>query len=210
MWSTTTGPRSLAGAEAELLRGAIGVMVDHLVDEMRNGAEPICYAIDWFDQWDAEQRLWLLEQVTVALFGSQNPPEPSAMLDATCDAVFHEIIELVDGEIGEDAASIKQSWRSSVIDALTEQTDRQPDVRADSCEQKTWRRLITQVADAILGVRLYQSAESHRDVEPERAKDFLLRRGLPADYLQKIPPVVNTDRAQLAIDRIQSIVFKEL
>ena len=81
-WPTTTGLRNLGGAEADLVRGAIGMMVDTHVAEMRENAEPCAYGVDWFDQWDAPQRLWLLEQVTSAFFGNTRIESQAAIFDA--------------------------------------------------------------------------------------------------------------------------------
>ena len=78
-WPTTSGMRNLAGAEAELVRGAIGMMVDTLVTEMRGEDAPGATGIEWFDQWDCRQRLWLLECVTSAFFGAETIESKAAI-----------------------------------------------------------------------------------------------------------------------------------
>lgn len=207
MWSTTSGPRRLVGDERRLLLGVIGVMVDHLVDELRNDASQIVYGIDWFDQWDPEQRLWLLEQIVHALFGPGEPPESAAILDSTVDAIFCELDELIEWEIRESSQAVTRSWRDATLGAWAAQTNRRPELVASSDDGARWKITTTQISSALLGVRVYQQAESLRDVEPQRLAKFLRDKGLPSDYLERAPPVIRIDRAQLAIDRIQKEVF---
>ncbi|QDV81092.1 hypothetical protein [Planctomycetes bacterium TBK1r] len=207
-WPTTRGMRNLIGAEADLVRGAIGMMTDHLVAELRDGEPPWTYAVDWFDQWDGDQRLWLLERVTAALLGAKIIEPSAAMFDATVDAIFHEVNDLVEIEIDHGSADdSERSWRQSVIDALQCQTDRPTTIAADSLDQQAWQTTITQIADAILGIRLYQRAEYFRDADYEKTASFLRDRGLPDDYLTQIPPLRTIDQTQWSIDRIQAYVF---
>lgn len=206
-WPTTSGERNLIGAEANLMRGAIGMMVDALVAEARDESGPVVYGVSWFDQWDVEQRLWLLEHVTGALFGSLRV-EPAAMFDATVDAVLFEVLELIEIEIEDfDGPLGKSSWRQSVVDAFACQQGRVPEIEIRSRDVTRWSRVVSQIGDQILGVRLYQRAEAFRDVGYDRTCVFLRDRGLPEHYLSQIPPLGSVDRAQLSIDRIQQIVF---
>ncbi|QDV40268.1 hypothetical protein Enr13x_00740 [Stieleria neptunia] len=213
-WPTTNGLRTLRGAEADLVRGAIGMMVDHHVAELRDGEQAWAYGVQWFDQWDAGQRLWLLERVTSALLGRETIESSAAMFDAAADAIFYEINDLVQIEIEQGSAGdTDRSWRQSVIDALEFQTDRPTESVADNVDQvdrvdqEHWQTVITRIADTILGVRLYQRAERFRDADYKRTEAFLRDRGLPEDYLTQIPPLRTVDQTQWSIDRIQAYVF---
>lgn len=222
-WPTTHGLRILNGAEADLIRGAIGMMVDTHVAELRDGCEPWAYGVDWFDQWDARQRLWLLEQVTRAMLGSHTVDEPAAVFDAAADAIFHELIDLVRIELGEDAerekvSSPPRSWRHSIRLATSHQRDRTNAKRDSFTPASTdpdwnhldyWTREVNQLADSILGVRLYRKAESFRDGDYQQTRRFLRDRGLPQQYLEFIPPLRSIDQTQLSIDRIQAYVFRD-
>ncbi|PAY21150.1 hypothetical protein CKO51_02350 [Rhodopirellula sp. SM50] len=130
------------------------------------------------------------------------------MFDATVDAIFYEVNDLVRVEIEQDAVDdSNRSWRLSVIDAWECQTDRLSILTADSVDQLAWQTTITQIADAILGIRLYQRAEHFRDADYEKTESFLRDRGLPEDYLTQIPPLRTVDQTQWSIDRIQAYVF---
>ncbi|MEM6471766.1 MAG: hypothetical protein AAF802_19560 [Planctomycetota bacterium] len=226
-WPTTHGLRTLRGAEADLIRGAIGMMVDTHVAELREDASPWTYHIDWFDQWDAAQRLWLLEHVTRSMLGSHVISEPAAVFGAAADAVFYELNDLVKMELDEANVPPKaqrdpreRSWRQSILQALTYQReafasgmrseDNSDVISEDEWDDfSVWTRAVTGLADSILGIRLYRKAESFRDGDYSRTKKFLEQRGLPVAYLDFIPPLRSIDQTQLTIDRIQAYVFGE-
>ena len=173
-WPTTDGLRNLSGAEADLVRGAIGMMVDTHVAELREDAVAWEYGVEWFDQWDVGQRLWLLEQVTRAFFGTQQLDSAAAMFDAAADAVFYEILDLIQIEIEQGAlADSDRSWRQSVVQAFEWQRCRPSETDAESQDLDAWRTMVTQIADSILGIRLYRRAEGFRDVDYERTRTFL-------------------------------------
>jgi hypothetical protein len=213
-WPTTQGLRILRGAEAELVAGAIGMMVDTHVAELRDHAEPWSYGVEWFDQWEPAQRLWLLEQVTTSMLGRNVIDSPAAMFDATADAIFMEVIDLIQIETEQGSATEAQlftegqrSWREDVLRAWQQQTKRPIEVSDSQTDLGVWQRLITQIADQILGVRVYQRAEAFRDGDITITAAFLRDRGLPEDYLSRIPPLPTVDETQRSIDRIQAYVF---
>lgn len=207
MWPTIDGIRILQGAEADLVRRAVSVMLEQLVAEYRDDADVRPYGIDWFDQWDAEQRIWLLEHVAAGLFTSLSPDSPAAMWEATVDAIFCEVVELITTEI--DAASTRTSetsWRDRVVDAFCCQHGRSPNIEPQETDITLWRRVVIQVADAILGVTVYQKAESLRDTDIEKSRSFLMQKGMPEDFLQRIPPLRTPEETEQSITRIESIV----
>lgn len=206
MWPTTNGLRKLSGDEAALVRGAIAMMVDQLVAEGREESTQHQYFISWFDNWEYSQRLWLLDQVSTALLTESKPPEAAAMLEATVDAVFAEISDLIQIEIDSNDTAERKSWRQSTIEAFVYQNGRHPKIRPDDTDVSAWHTLVTQLADAILGVRIYQQAEAFRDGDPSQTARFLLQKGVSANFLSAIPPLLSVDQTQLAIDRIQRLV----
>ena len=219
MWLTVDGERCLRGAEARLLCRAVTAMLSDCVagikcDSGSDQGERL-YGIDWFDQWDPEQKIWLLEKVTAALLTEQVRLEPAAMWEATVDAIFQHIFEAIVDEIdlgippdagfpGSDPdvqaskADLQMgyphfgtdtwSWRRNVILALQQQQHRPVRVTGAVEQSKEWRRLVMQVSDRILGVAAYHVVESYRDAEAAKVACFLTQKGLPADFLERIPP----------------------
>lgn len=185
------------------------MMIDQLVDQLEVGEDPIPYGVQWFDQWDTRQQIWLLERVASALLGPKTIKPQAAIFDAAADAIFMEVCCLIHFEI-EDPEEIDSglSWRQSVIDAFEFQNQRLPSIAAESDDISHWQLVVTQVADLILGVRLYQRAEAFRDSDFERTLTFLRDRGLHQEYLQRMPPLRTDNQTQQSVDRIQSIVFR--
>jgi hypothetical protein len=208
MWPTLKGLRFLVGDEAALVRASIGMMIDSIVAEGRDDAPQDIIGIDWYDQWDWQQRCWLLDEITRSLLTPHPPPPPAAMWEATIDAIFCNIFDLACLEIDDPApVHATKTWRQSVIDAFRCQRGHQPCIRPDQRDPGSWQSVITQLADGILGSRMYQRAESFRDQEISATHRFLRSRGLPDDFLEQIPPLCSIDQTQLSIDRIQSLIF---
>lgn len=182
MWPTVDGIRVLAGDEAELIRRGTQAVIDRLREQVVDGPAAT-YGIDWFDQWDLPQQLWLLDRVNQALLTDQPPPPPAAMWEATIDVIFLEVIEQIQAEC--EVGWIQ--WRQLVVSALGRPTE-PTELRIDDAGH--WRQRVTQVADQILGVPSYQKAEAFRDRDPGELRRFLMQRGLPEDYLERIPPVI--------------------
>ncbi len=204
MWPTLDGLRVLKGGEAVLVCEAVTVMVDQLAAECRDECEPEPVGIDWFDQWDCDQRLWMLEQVVEALLTPASPPSPAAMWESTVDAIFCQVVDSIAMEIDRTPSSL--SWRSRAIDAFQCQRGRSPIIDTDSTDIDGWRIIVTQIADMILGATSYQKAEAFRDGDIGRSRQFLTQRALPEDYLERIPPLRTPQQAQQSIARIQEIV----
>lgn len=166
----------LAGAEASLVCGALEMMVDQLIAEGIDGQEQDRFAIDWFDQWDWRQRIWLLDEVASSLLTPRRAPEPAAMYEATVDAVFCEIYGLVSMELSQpDWDPLIPTWRQSVLDAFASQYSGPVQIDHEEPDLDCWRTVITQLSDGILGSRQYHRAEAYRDDEiSERVLKLLL------------------------------------
>jgi hypothetical protein len=204
MWPTIDGLRILKDAEAVVVSEAVIAMVDQLAAECRDESEHDPLGIDWFDQWDCYQRLWLLEHVVAALFTPTPPLSPAAIWEATVDAIFCQVVELIAMEIDQSPSS--ESGRNAAIEAFRCQHGRLPKISADETDIRQWRSLVTQIADMILGVTSYQKAEAFRDGDIQRSRKFLIQKALPEDFLERIPPLRTLEQAEQSIARIQSIV----
>ncbi len=204
MWPTIDGLRILKGAEAVLVSEAVTVMVDQLSGHNPEESQSDPVGIDWFDQWDGYQQLWLLEQVVESLFTPAPPLSPAAIWEATVDAIFCQLVELIAMEI--DQSPNSESWRNAAIEAFECQHGKQPKIAANETDISQWRILVTQIADLILGVTSYQKAEAFRDGDIQRSRKFLIQKALPEDFLERIPPLRTLEQAQQSITRIRSIV----
>ena len=204
MWPTIDGTRILIDAEARLVGDTVSVMVDRLADLDPDEVQPHPIGIDWFDQWDCYQQLWLLEQVVESLFTIAPPLSPAAIWEATVDAIFWRLIELIEMEI--DESPLDHHWRTSTIAAFECQRGRLPKITVDETEISRWRIVVAQIADMILGVTSYQQAEAFRDGDLQRSRKFLRQKALPDDFLQRIAPLRTAAQTQQSIAQIRSII----
>ncbi len=230
MWVTVDGERILGQAEARLLCRAIGEMLSDCVEVIANqtdaGQEGRVYGIDWFDQWEPAQKIWLMEQIATALLTEQPSLKPAAMWEATVDAIFQHVFEQVVEEIENEAvggrefehAEIESAtgdelveagdhrWRDDVIQALRQQRKRVVEIGPDAGQGRVWRRLVVQLADCILGVAAYHVAESYRDEQSTKLATFLGQKGLPDDFLTQIPPLLKRSEAEDSIARLRMLI----
>ena len=210
MWPTIDGLRVLRGEEADLVRRAIGEMIGELTGEWERDQTQRVYGVDWFDQWDVEQRIWLLEQVATALLQQDQPPPPTAAIyEASVDALFCHIVQAIAEEM-DTANRIESdlSWRQGLKDAFRVQQGRPPRIDEDETEIRQWYSLATQVADTILGQTSYQRAEPFRDREAKVTERFLEQRALPKDYLQKIPPLRTNSETRTSLNALQDTIIR--
>ncbi len=230
MWVTVDGERRLGHAEACLLCRAVSSILSEFVPAIadRSEADQECWVsgIDWFDQWEAEQKVWLLERVATALLTEQDSPKPAAMWEATVDAIFQYVFEQVVKELEEETCEDSefddangesgtvdhvveaglQCWRDDVIQALNEQQNRVVKIGLSVCQGKEWQRLVMQISDRILGVAVYQTAESYRDGQSAKVACFLQQKGLPADFLTQIPPLLGQNETEDCIERLRDLI----
>jgi hypothetical protein len=207
MWPTVVGLRVLKAAEADLVRRAVRRMLDRLVDERLDPAASHAYGIDWFDPWDCDQRIWLLDEVTVALLTPAPLPPAAAIWEAAVDTIFMSVIESIAVETEQAHRSMGEpSWRESTREAFRSQHGRLPDVPSDENDLGCWRIVVTQIADMILGARTYPKVELFRDGNPQHARRFLMQRGLPMDFLERIPPLRSDSQTTASIRRLRSIL----
>lgn len=74
----------------------------------------------WFSMWEPEQRIWLLERVTTSMLTARVAPTASAMFEATVEAVYVELADLIAMEITAGTPIEKGSWRASLLDAYVQ------------------------------------------------------------------------------------------
>lgn len=215
MWMTVDGQRRLDGDDADLVCRAVATMLSELVAETTELTEPRKYGIDWFDQWEPEQRIWLLERVATAFLTDQAVPAPAAIWEATVDAIFQHVFESLVREIDADGLYVddpshapdeSDSWRQAVIRAFEKNGRRLSPISTVTDDKVLWRRLVMQIADMILGVTTYHAVESYRDGDVSRVGRFLEQKGLPADFLEQIPPLVSQTEAAALIAQIRRLL----
>ena len=222
MWLTIDGLRRLRGYESRLLCRAVSEMLSDCVVAINGNLDTRAgirnYGIDWFDHWEVEQRIWLLEKVSIALLTEQPALQPAAMWEATVDAVFQHVLESVMEEIdligateiatlveAVEAGSGQESWQQTVVGAF-HQWRKSSDFVSGLDLGAQWRRLVMHVPDLILGVTAYHVLESYRDLDPTRLAVILSQKGLPADFLEQIPPMLSQAMTEKSVQDLQDLL----
>ena len=93
MWRTQTGERLLQGAEARLIRTALGVLVDQVEEEIEGLRESLEFGVPIFDRLQGRQKLALLADVGHHLLCSTDPPPPLTATNESAVAVLYKVIE---------------------------------------------------------------------------------------------------------------------
>lgn len=73
-----------------------------------------------YSMWEPEQRIWLLERVTVPMLTARRAPPSAAIFEATVEAVYVELADLIALEITSGTPIEKGSWRGSLLDAYVQ------------------------------------------------------------------------------------------
>ena len=234
MWLTLDGPRILEGNERQLFVEAGRYLLREIIqrcEPLRSDAVDLSFlqdtssdtllsddqtGISWFDQWDADQKLWLLDRVFHALLvESTEPPGRYAMLEATIEAVFAVIqIQISTGEDSlNGSVSSLSRWEQYLLNTLAEKHSAPatsdpskylaPFIRD---QQVCFAAITTHLQITIVGPSCYEQAEQFRDGEPRELERFLYSKGLNNDYLTRIPPVPNHAETLRGLIRLQRLL----
>lgn len=214
MWHTSTGDRTLSGAEATLIVQTCVQMIDALEWELRNdNGEVVCESgVELYDEQRVYQRIALLNDVCRGLLTQdQSVPDLNAELEATVMAIFETIKAHIELEIdaghcfGDSCCDV----RSLVLAAygyvgpgmeasnanIEDDLDDLPDPWCDEIDQ--WDLVVELLADRILWDRDFEMASMIIDEEPEMAEAYKQVLGIDNDYFSMAPPEVDEDDANL-------------
>lgn len=136
MWPTSTGNRTLEGAEATLVSAAVLVMLDSLDERLcdeddEDAIEPTAdmqLGIAVFDSLTVPQRIATLHHVAKYLLTDELPEseDTSAVDDATIAAIYSEVQDQVTIEIGLDLQESETERMQRLRYSPTRQTAPQP------------------------------------------------------------------------------------
>ncbi len=120
MWHTSAGDRTLEGAEAGLVREAIGWVLDMLEPQPHDPTDVWLFGVQAFDHLEFGQKLALLCQVGEALLRPDiPPPKLTALSEATVGVLYQGIRQCVQIEIDDDADGFEaKHWRRLVLAAV--------------------------------------------------------------------------------------------
>jgi len=209
MWPTVDGYRILVHEEAQWMRQVANWMLGKLITESQGETEQEETGVSLFDQWDCRQRIWLLEQTVVPMLSPVNAPDAAAILEATIEAIFAQTTLLIDEELLDlKRKSDKSTWQSLALNLISARRSRSQ-IAVDENDIRSWRQAMFQTMTDLFGPASYWKAESHRDGEFQQTAKFLHARGLPSDFLARIPPLQTQHAMQTNIERLRLVLPTE-
>lgn len=209
MWQTSLGDRTLAGAEAELIRDMVGYVHDMVTVGIEID-EPAVTDVPLFNALQPSQQMAVLYEVSRALLLDNEPiPELTAIREATVYVLYREILGLI--EIEQDMSHLDDDvdihLRSEVLAAIAQfqrnmprygeepiEDDEIPDV--ESTDMEAWERMVESLADRVLWDRDFELEWILADQEPKKANLMKQYLGINDEYFQSIAPDPDSEEFQ--------------
>jgi len=198
MWHTSAGDRILEGAEAALIRAAIGSVTDTLILEADDEADPWQYGVPALDSLSCPQRFALLCEVGEALLQPEVAmPELTALREATVAVLYAAVQEgiEVEAETEQDDPSPEYDaryWRRLTLAAASQwggESAAAGGLPSPHCrDQKEWDWLVDGLADCVLWDADWMEGDLLLDLAPEHAAKVKRMMNIASDYFTAIAP----------------------
>lgn len=213
MWHTSSGDRTLTGAEALLVKEAITAIVEQIMEESAGYTEQWEYGVDRFDELTLSQRLKLLEQVAIHLLTpTQETLELTAVSEAAVAVIYEHMLVVIDLEIDDDRPTTR--WRSLILAAYAEcfsedagdLEDEFHPPASTSNNRKEWEVLIDCLTDNSLWDRDFEIDE-FLDASPEVSEMLKDHMGIDDDYYSAAAPDIDNEEAiEETYHRLESLL----
>lgn len=204
MWHTPLGERTIVGAEASLLREAIGSLWDDIeseIDDPNLGVTEL--GVQLFDELAAMQKLAMLAEVGEALL-KETPthPELTSINEAAIAAIYLHIEHSLDYELDLEksidqeiltAEHRSHTWRGLLL-AAADQIGRgplrpgEPVLTVDCRDRMEWMAIVEMLTDSVLWDLDYEDSESYVDKSQEEAEFLMNVMSIDGNYFRAIPP----------------------
>ncbi len=186
IWWTPDGEWILQGAEGQLSREALGMIVDMVRDDNEGLWQ---FAAPPFDKLQPNRKLAVLAQVGTALLCKDQPmPQLTVVLEAAVGAVYEATRLLVEMEIDQPAEWRESpSWRKLVLAACWERgIEDLLDAQSEDLDE--WEVLVSSLAGEVLWDEDWKDSESLLDADPKASWAVKELLGIDEDYYIAVPP----------------------
>ena len=200
MWRTSTGERTLQGAEAILFRQALAIAWDN-VEAVEFEDDPWLSGVELFDNLQLNQHVALLAMVGESLMCADSPPlELVAVTERAIGAIFQSLEEVIAVEIDlEDELEEPYFYRQLILNCLAGDDDLPEASCSDHVE---WHVLIDAVASRILWDADFEDQDIYVDLPPEESAELRQRLGITDEYFTAVAP----DPTDAEVDRFRSVL----
>ena len=210
MWETSQGTRTLADAEAHLVRELVHYLHDQILVGIEIG-ESHYSGVRVFDALQPTQQLVMLHHVALGLLDADTSPSTlTAISEATIYALFRELETLIEAEIEFDSAGSVPDNQIRTMACRAYLSGAGHDGSEDevfgdlipplaSTNMNQWSEFVEALADNILWDRDFQLDRLVSDAAPDHAHIIKTQLGINADYYSSIADdVLAIDVAELS------------
>lgn len=196
MWRTQDGERILAGAEARLIRTALGVLVDQVEEEIAGFRESLEFGVPIFDRLEGRQKLALLAEVGHHLLRSTRHPPQLTATNESAVAVLYKVVEDwvamevdTEEEIREMPLEDPFSWRRMLLEAYREGVPDGPESLVEqSRDLGEWTLLVDCLVDRVLWDADYLDEDLYADQPPDEGRSLKKHMGVSDGYFMGVAP----------------------
>ena len=211
MWNTSSGDRTLVGAEAMMIRDLAWHLRDMIVVAI-DIDEPIVSDVYLFNCLQPTQQLTMLHEVCAALLlENVPPPKLTAIREATVHVLFRELLGLIEVELDMERLEGERdvSMRSRVLAVDQERRERNFDwadedgyIDSPDCQDvDQWEMLVESLADEILWDRDFELEAILADQDPAKSQMMKQVLGIQNNYFSDIAPDTHSREAFQKIDQ---------
>jgi len=200
MWNTSTGKRTLEGAEAALFEEGLLTLID---DSSVWNFEDYPMGIKAYDTLTPGQMVSALWTIAHGLLNDDiKPIKHTAALEGAIAAVFNQIkdriqVELEDSGFGFD-------WRRMVL-AARKASEGQDVLPLECSDHDAWEFEIEHIEDNILWDNDYDTCNLTMDLPPEFSESVKELMGIPDHYILTIPEDLNPEQMTATIAEIRKL-----
>ncbi len=193
MWETTRGNRTLAGAEAVVIRETIGELIDSVRAAKMDG-ESAAVGVGLFDQLHWQQQLAMLLKVARPLLRRSSAyPGRTALVEATVGAIYAQMLIGVEYEIETQQSSTHSTEndtvrRREIVAALREGEPDENWLDAECVVMNEWETAISILQDWVLPDEDWKMVDLVLDLPADQSEKMKAFTGIDADYFIDIPP----------------------
>jgi hypothetical protein len=200
MWRTSSGERTLQGAEARLFAEALGSLLDEVYTDQLCDYD---LGLPCFDNLTYGQKVSVLAVVGNGLLREEVPAVPlTAVLEGAIAAVFQQVVNCVIFEI--DEPEVGNSWRKMIVAARKEMEGEE--ICDPACEdQGEWDIEIQELSDCILWDADYESDDLYLDRPPEEARELRREMGVSEDYFAAVADDLTEEQTEAKVAELRSL-----
>ncbi|NQV31747.1 MAG: hypothetical protein HQ515_03590 [Phycisphaeraceae bacterium] len=200
MWNTSTGKRTLKGAEAALVAEGLLTLID---DSSVWNFEDYPMGIKAYDDLTPGQQVSALRTIANGLFADDvKPIKHTAALEGAIATVFRQIEDRLEVELDDTGSGFE--WRKLVV-AVRKAADAEDVLPLECADHDAWQFEIEQIEDNILWDNDFDTSNLFMDLPPEQSETFRELMGIPKYYALTIPDDLTKEQIETTIAEIRKL-----